>query len=49
MVDSRERVEVGVWFEDFGDGFGLFVTDMAFSVVGREDGSHDVGLVGEIV
>ena len=49
MVDGRERVEVGVWFKDFGDGFGMFVTHMAFPVIGCEYGSHNVGLVGEIV
>ena len=40
---------MGVRFEYFRDGFGLFVTDMTFSMVGGEDGSHDVGFVGKIV
>ena len=49
MVDGGEGINVGMWFEDFGDRSRCAVADAAASVVGGKHGTHDVAFVGEVV
>ena len=49
MVNGGERVKVRMWFEYFGDRLGLSVAELAFPMVGSENGSHNAGFVGEVV
>ena len=49
MVNGGERVQVRMWFEYFGDRLGLSVAELAFPMVGSEDGSHNAGLVSKVV